>query len=225
MTDQQPEQPERRPPQTVGEFRQQSGAVPANFLAAMQTASEDRPPEQPTRRYRKRPVVIEAFRYLIDPQPDWFCDRVSRCDITTYKTYCNIQTLEGTRWANRGDWIIKGIKNEVHRCRPDIFTATYEAVSEQPTRPAFDAEAQGGGSPQRERSNVSRVVSGDAGAGSPADTRQASASPPFDADAAKRQAIRPWEWPHEQMLARLLQAALDEIARLSEPTEPKGGES
>jgi len=30
--------------------------------------------------------------------------------------------------AQRGDWIIKGVKNEIYPCKPDIFAATYEPV-------------------------------------------------------------------------------------------------
>ena len=31
--------------------------------------------------------------------------------------------------ADIGDWIIKGVKGEFYPCKPDIFAATYEAVS------------------------------------------------------------------------------------------------
>lgn len=41
-------------------------------------------------KFRKKPVVIEAFR----------------------------------------DWIIKGVKEEVYPCKPDIFEETYERVDE-----------------------------------------------------------------------------------------------
>ena len=37
-----------------------------------------------------------------------------------------IKTLEGNHIASRGDYIIKGIKNELYPCKPDIFEATYE---------------------------------------------------------------------------------------------------
>ena len=39
-----------------------------------------------------------------------------------------IETLEGVMRADPGDWIIQGVKGEVYPCKPDIFTATYEAV-------------------------------------------------------------------------------------------------
>lgn len=91
-------------------------------------------------KYRKKPVVIEAFRMGIDPRPDWFQDKVSSNDIITYadkkdegpfnfrKTYCDIKTLEGTMQGDYGDYIIKGVQGEIYPCKPDIFEATYEKV-------------------------------------------------------------------------------------------------
>lgn len=79
-------------------------------------------------KFRKKPIVIEAFRYNVDPRPDWFMDKVSDMSITTRETFCAIQTLEGQMIGTVGDWIIKGIKGEVYPCKPDIFEATYEAV-------------------------------------------------------------------------------------------------
>jgi hypothetical protein len=32
--------------------------------------------------------------------------------------------------ASVGDWIIKGVKGEFYPCKPDIFEATYESVSD-----------------------------------------------------------------------------------------------
>jgi hypothetical protein len=41
----------------------------------------------------------------------------------------SIRTIEGTMDATPGDWIIKGVAGEFYPCKPDIFEATYEAVS------------------------------------------------------------------------------------------------
>ncbi|KKK69167.1 hypothetical protein LCGC14_2936720, partial [marine sediment metagenome] len=35
-----------------------------------------------------------------------------------------------------GDWVIKGVAGEFYPCKPDIFAATYEAVTEAPDDPA-----------------------------------------------------------------------------------------
>ena len=78
-------------------------------------------------RYRKKPVVIEAIRWMGDVRKiaafmsgdDYF---ISDSGIL------NIITLEGPLSASEGDWIIRGIKGEFYPCKPDIFAATYEPV-------------------------------------------------------------------------------------------------
>ncbi len=74
-------------------------------------------------KYRKKPIVIEAeqFRPQHRPWPDGVFRSGSR-----YK----IETLEGYLVVSHGDWIITGIKGEKYPCKPDIFEATYERVTE-----------------------------------------------------------------------------------------------
>lgn len=88
--------------------------------------------------YRKKPVVVEAFRWTGGPDQDedpvWAIDAMKRGDIQIRKgQYCplvmEIATLEGTMRAYPGDWIIKGVKGEFYPCKPNIFAETYEAVS------------------------------------------------------------------------------------------------
>lgn len=89
-------------------------------------------------KYRKKPVVIEAFRYGMDPRPDWFDKKVTNNEIITHvgtdlrdpsEYWCEIKTLEGIMKVNCGDYIIMGIKGEAYPCKPDIFEATYEKVN------------------------------------------------------------------------------------------------
>ena len=42
----------------------------------------------------------------------------------------SIHTLEGIMYANVGDYIIRGIRGELYPCKPDIFRATYDEVSD-----------------------------------------------------------------------------------------------
>lgn len=63
-------------------------------------------------RYRKKPVVIDAERW---DGPG------------TYP----IETLEGIMTASPGDWIITGVKGERYPCKPEIFEATYEEVTDR----------------------------------------------------------------------------------------------
>ena len=82
--------------------------------------------------YRKKPVVIEAVRYMIDESlPDWFTDRVTSKTIITHRNgSCHVKTLEGTMRADYGDYIILGVNREVYPCKPDIFEKTYEKVDD-----------------------------------------------------------------------------------------------
>lgn len=79
-------------------------------------------------KYRKKPVVVEAFRWLIDEVPDWW--KGLHVQVQTATGVAVIPTLEGKMSAQPGDWIVKGIQEEVYPCKPDIFEATYERVEE-----------------------------------------------------------------------------------------------
>lgn len=41
-----------------------------------------------------------------------------------------IATLEGGHWVDLGDYVIRGVAGEFYPCKPDIFAATYEAVTD-----------------------------------------------------------------------------------------------
>ena len=55
-------------------------------------------------RYRKKPIVIEAFRFQIDEyMPDWFANAISDCTVTIYRDgTCHINTLEGANVCKQG---------------------------------------------------------------------------------------------------------------------------
>lgn len=85
-------------------------------------------------KFRKKPVVIEAFLLGADHLPDWFMDRVSEGTITLHGERfdriesAEIGTLEGVMLANRGDYVIQGVKGEIYPCKPEIFLLTYEGI-------------------------------------------------------------------------------------------------
>lgn len=90
--------------------------------------------EQPMQ-YRKKPVVIEAFQFTrkdFGPSdfPEWFKAASRKREVTTIGMdeidAIAIHTLEGIMRANLGDWIIKGVANEIYPCKPDIFEKTYD---------------------------------------------------------------------------------------------------
>ena len=91
-------------------------------------------------KYIKKPVIVEAFqlerRYLNWPQ--WAHDALTENIIISHntgkfhnpaeETYLIIKTLEGDMKASFGDYIIKGVKGEIHPCKPDIFEMNYDKV-------------------------------------------------------------------------------------------------
>ena len=81
-----------------------------------------------TSKYRKKPVVIEAWQNSDENEfPVWLANVDAGREPGGVIL---INTLEGVMKAMPGDYIIKGVKGEVYPCKPDIFEATYEVVNE-----------------------------------------------------------------------------------------------
>lgn len=80
-------------------------------------------------KFRKKPVIIEAVKYDgTAASVDQVMDMAGTRGINNSPEGLYIVTLEGTMRADKGDWIIKGVKGELYPCKPDIFEATYEPV-------------------------------------------------------------------------------------------------
>lgn len=94
-------------------------------------------------KFRKKPVVIEAFQYdgdLIGSNgvpyvPDWAIRAFDEgtmyydsenLDLPQCELYIN--TLEGVHHVSVGDYVIQGVNGELYPCKPDIFEKTYELV-------------------------------------------------------------------------------------------------
>ena len=96
------------------------------------------------KRYRKKPVVIEAVQWDgtsggANTVIDWINDNEGcaryrcapgGCTGTEEGHRVAIETLEGTMFADAGDWIIRGVQGEFYPCKSDIFEATYERVDD-----------------------------------------------------------------------------------------------
>lgn len=93
-------------------------------------------------RFRKKPISIEAVRFLgashpteiEGKEPEWYAvartvDRGEVGALSFIDGRMAIMTLEGEIFASPGDWIIRGVKGEIYPCKPDIFEATYDQVS------------------------------------------------------------------------------------------------
>jgi len=89
----------------------------------------DKPVGAESHQFRKKPVVIQAIRWEGDntDELDEFAPE-AKIKAEGHRNALVIETLEGTMLAEPGDWIIRGIANELYPCKPDIFAATYEKV-------------------------------------------------------------------------------------------------
>lgn len=79
-------------------------------------------------KYRKKPVVIEAYQHLTGfaaTISEWAGSAV---EYDADRGVFRVRTLEGVMTAEKGDWIVKGVKGEFYPCKPDIFAATYETA-------------------------------------------------------------------------------------------------
>ncbi len=94
-------------------------------------------------KFRKKPVVIEAFQMTEERRsdnsewPGWLHEAwnkegegalfIDADDADRQRLV--IGTLEGVHLVQWGDWIIQGVKGELYPCKPDIFKATYDPVT------------------------------------------------------------------------------------------------
>ncbi len=84
-----------------------------------------------TRRFKKKPIVVEAFQLGIDALPEWITNELNvsiwlKADKHGFLSNLRITTLEGEMLANKGDYVIQGIQGEIYPCKAEIFEATYE---------------------------------------------------------------------------------------------------
>ena len=86
-------------------------------------------------KYRKKPVVIEAFQYdgdlMMDTKgeyyvPVWAAEAYQDGTLYFEGPELYIKTLEGVHHASVGDYIVRGVNGELYPCKPDIFDKTYE---------------------------------------------------------------------------------------------------
>lgn len=85
-------------------------------------------------KFRKKPVVIEAFMVGYDVEPEWIKNRKDvEKGYDSHSDVYMISTLEGIMRAGFGDYIIKGVKGEIYPCKPDIFEMTYELAADSET--------------------------------------------------------------------------------------------
>jgi len=84
------------------------------------------------KKYRKKPVVVEAIQWDGTPET-WLALKLAGvCGVPGNEPYpryhLRINTLEGIMRVDFGDWIIKGVAGEFYPCKPEIFAQTYEEL-------------------------------------------------------------------------------------------------
>lgn len=98
-------------------------------------------------KYRKKPVVVNAFQWFPHLAEPIFLKRAFESETIkivhvgilgrsfietsdkTKETALKIETLEGSMFAFKGDYIIEGVHGELYPCKADIFEETYELVN------------------------------------------------------------------------------------------------
>ncbi len=116
-------------------------------------------------KYRKKPIVIEAFqmtearRWDNSEWPNWLNEAWQRDpgegavwiepDVPPAEGHESaaelvIGTLEGVMRLVLNGWIIRGVQHELYPCKPDIFEMTYELATEKhfKARPANEQVQQ-----------------------------------------------------------------------------------
>ena len=89
-------------------------------------------------RYRTKPCEIEAIQWTGNTtEIKEFCGDSCSYSVedsawqvgkgVPHETLI-IHTLEGYVKASRGDYIIRGLRNEFYPCKPDVFLKKYELV-------------------------------------------------------------------------------------------------
>lgn len=93
-------------------------------------------------KYRKKPVVIEAFQMTREHRlsnadwPEWLhrawqgergaVGSLFPTEEGTGDGTLSIGTLVGQHIVSWDDWIIQGVQGELYPCKPDIFEQSYE---------------------------------------------------------------------------------------------------
>lgn len=84
----------------------------------------------------KKRIPVSAFQLGYQDMPLWFQGAikdnfVSNIDVflASANEVIKIKTLEGIMTAQKGDWIIRGIKGEIYPCKDEIFREAYDFVN------------------------------------------------------------------------------------------------
>ena len=89
------------------------------------------------KKYRKKPVVIEAIQFKYDPDnlieilieiQEFMQSELKISYENPDAPVIKIETLEGVMDVSIGDWIIKGVNGEFYPCKEEVFLKSYEEM-------------------------------------------------------------------------------------------------
>ena len=95
-------------------------------------------------KYRKKPVVVEAFQWFGGQEtqnncPGWLREALVKPSYEKGSVFLGhiegidgmvwaVTTLEGALIINQGSWLVQGVKGELYPVEDEIFRETYEPV-------------------------------------------------------------------------------------------------
>ena len=84
-----------------------------------------------TKRYQKKPVVVDAVQWMADNTKDVleFIGEPLTTQVSPDGKKIRMFTPEGYMTASLHDWIIKGVEGEFYPCKPNIFDLCYKEVT------------------------------------------------------------------------------------------------
>ena len=79
-------------------------------------------------KFRKKPIIVEAFQWTEDITPQWWRVVSNDFKINPATGSVFITTLEGIMEAKPRDFIVRGIKGELYPVKEPIFREIYEEI-------------------------------------------------------------------------------------------------
>jgi hypothetical protein len=97
------------------------------------------------KRFRRRPIEVEAIRWTGDNEAEivawaggaqWFnaLDELDRADCDDPEATAQVFDRLHSTWilVFTGQWVVRGVKGELHPIADDVLALTYEPVKESP---------------------------------------------------------------------------------------------
>ena len=95
------------------------------------------------RKYRQKPIVIEAIQFNGNNESEIieFTKSIALTRPECLKSM-RIPTFEGDMIANVGDWVIKDVNGYFYQCKSDIFEKTYDLTEQEEDEDAEEWEIE-----------------------------------------------------------------------------------